>query len=737
MWCAKRTLKAALFWLILGLALCLAGMGEAATYTYKFPVRQSSDDVDVYRAAGYWPPNNSSPLTAVTMGLGRSTSLVQGEGIRVGPVRIPRGSTILSAKLKVFMNSTSGTNAEETIMVGFEQADNPETYATSGARSPMTLIPAFIAAGEPQATAWALGVYTGSTWRYSPDLSAGLQAIIDRPGWVQDNFVSVLIYPQVRTAFDDGPTHAIWSFDKVVTYARFPPTLVVTFESATAPVTRTYYLDSNAPDGGDGLSDATAWNDLLDVPITVGMHDNIMTKAGSSFSGLLELFTGINFIKYGDGADPLLTGNGTGVASVCVTNNGASPWFDRFQFSTARGGIQSLGNAYNPRFTNCSFTNPYFGIYLASSEKGYDHTDTRTDEAVTLPTILNFSSIGANAGATAGGDIRLGGSIKQLYIDTTYHYDGVDPIVAAASTEGNLDVPVEDWIIRNVRAHHMKENVGLDAKGLMFPSYEKGLLVTDWEGWDDYDSDISGPYGGFSIHIGNSYHTYNRIYLHDLVGPGFSIHDDDDTGTKVGTNLTEYIRGSNIVVANGAERGFWVDDTIEGPLDFRYFTLANLAGYGLSLSGRAAAQSPYNFSDGILYNVGTANSAANVVSYALDESKITLARLINWNPTNSSFPSWYASNVTNNGYEALTDAQAMGRFGTWTNLWNLDPMLVNPAAGNFRLRPNSPARDAGVAVSWRTGDFEGRPQIGTGWDVGAYEWYNPRPYYPGASGPLH
>jgi hypothetical protein len=56
------------------------------------------------------------------------------------------------------------------------------------------------------------------------------------------------------------------------------------------------------------------------------------------------------------------------------------------------------------------------------------------------------------------------------------------------------------------------------------------------------------------------------------------------------------------------------------------------------------------------------------------------------------------------------------------DLWDVDPVFVNPASGNFRLREGSPAIDAGISLAIVNNDYDGnlRPQ-GRRYDIGAYE----------------
>ncbi len=57
------------------------------------------------------------------------------------------------------------------------------------------------------------------------------------------------------------------------------------------------------------------------------------------------------------------------------------------------------------------------------------------------------------------------------------------------------------------------------------------------------------------------------------------------------------------------------------------------------------------------------------------------------------------------------------------DLWQVDPMLVNPSGGDFHLQPNSPAIDAGQSLASVVEDFDGNPRPeGAGYDIGAYEF---------------
>ena len=93
---------------------------------------------------------------------------------------------------------------------------------------------------------------------------------------------------------------------------------------------------------------------------------------------------------------------------------------------------------------------------------------------------------------------------------------------------------------------------------------------------------------------------------------------------------------------------------------------------------------------------------------------------------------WPSTRAT--GIRAQNNIGYLNAYGDWSvasgtvvtadhNLWGTDPLFVDVAAGNFKLRAGSPAIDTGSAIGAPAFDFAGvaRPQ-GAGFDIGAFEW---------------
>jgi len=76
------------------------------------------------------------------------------------------------------------------------------------------------------------------------------------------------------------------------------------------------------------------------------------------------------------------------------------------------------------------------------------------------------------------------------------------------------------------------------------------------------------------------------------------------------------------------------------------------------------------------------------------------------------------------GYNSVfrSDGQPLLGSPSPHDLWNVDPMFVDAAGGDFHLRPDSPCIDAGTSVDVAE-DFDGNPRPqGAGFDTGAFEY---------------
>ncbi len=96
-----------------------------------------------------------------------------------------------------------------------------------------------------------------------------------------------------------------------------------------SPGDTTYYLDSSAQDGGDGKTEATAFESLEDINnIQFAPGDKILIKRGSTFTGQLypkgsgSAEKPIIIDVYGEGDKPLIDGNGLYSAVPSYGDNG-------------------------------------------------------------------------------------------------------------------------------------------------------------------------------------------------------------------------------------------------------------------------------------------------------------------------------------------------------------------------------------------------------------------------------
>jgi hypothetical protein len=92
----------------------------------------------------------------------------------------------------------------------------------------------------------------------------------------------------------------------------------------TAVMGQTYYVDASAAAGGDGLSEATAFDSIVDVNAVLDDGRQIIKlKAGSTFTltTALRVTSNDTVMRYGFGANPILDGDG-GASADCIDTGG-------------------------------------------------------------------------------------------------------------------------------------------------------------------------------------------------------------------------------------------------------------------------------------------------------------------------------------------------------------------------------------------------------------------------------
>ena len=125
--------------------------------------------------------NNNADFTA----FGQTGGYVSSAWIRVPNANIPKGVTILTAKItcKAYQNDAGTTILSNIYMNDSDNAVAPTNYAGYGALATTTAF-----------SAWdSEGAWVENTLYDSPDFAPAVQEVVNRPGWVKGNALMVLI----------------------------------------------------------------------------------------------------------------------------------------------------------------------------------------------------------------------------------------------------------------------------------------------------------------------------------------------------------------------------------------------------------------------------------------------------------------------------------------------------------------------------------------------------------------
>jgi len=146
--------------------------------TLVFLISANSDDCYVHEASATHPPWDTLGLGHWPE-IGKDGSDYYGMGLRFAHLTIPKGATIISAYLSFCSIGAYGSNTVNARISGDDE-DNALTFSTVANYNAR---PRTAYVNWPLVGAWS----PYGAWTNSPDISAIIQALVNRSGWVSSN----------------------------------------------------------------------------------------------------------------------------------------------------------------------------------------------------------------------------------------------------------------------------------------------------------------------------------------------------------------------------------------------------------------------------------------------------------------------------------------------------------------------------------------------------------------------
>lgn len=289
--------------------------------------------------------------------------------------------------------------------------------------------------------------------------------------------------------------------------------------------------------------------------------------------------------------------------------------------------------------------------------------------------------------------------------------------------------------MRISQSHHVT------ARNMTFADNGTWGLFTDFSDYTTVENSESyGAVDEHGIYISNSsdYSTIRGNRLHHNHGCGLHMNGDISMGGDgiISHGLVE----NNVIYENGLGGGSGINmDGVTDTLVRNNLLYANHAS-GISIyqiDGGSGSQNNLIFNNTV-HMASDGRWAINIPNTSDTNNQVFNNILYNehsWrgsisiaSPTLAGFASDY--NVvmdrfsSDNGDSRLTLAewQQLG-YDLHSLVAAPDELFVNPAAGDYHLKPGSPAIDLGTALAQVTQDLEGTPRpSGAGYDAGAYEF---------------
>jgi len=529
-----------------------------------------------------------------------------------------------------------------------------------------------------------------------------------------------------------------------------------------------YYVDADADDGGDGTTQATtgehcAWNEFSDIT-GLSAGDTVSFERTDEFRGKLSIsWTGsvgsiITFDAYGSGAKPKLLGSIAKDSTDDWTDEGSNIWYassatqiDNLIFDGESSeatmvadkvdlNVQGEGwwDAGNTRIYVYSVGNPAtfysgdiecalydYGIQInKKSYLTFENLDIRyagragvkgvaADPGYSNITVVScdFSYLGNNLSAEGTGiDIH---SIDDCVLENcTFDvvYTGIKLSNVNLTTMSTL---VQDNTITNLRGY----TGGCDGMNLGDGDQDGTIIQrNDISGFEDDGIDM---------------YTADNIIVQDN-----EIHDGLGTGENNALKMAAGITGEGHIIrrnfiynctGGSGNHGIRGDHTKNCEI---YLNLVyNVDGSGYKAADREAdgVRTGSVVKNNVFYGCGRGISGGDGID---GENKLTITLKNNICQGSTKDISFADDCVITGGNNCLlNDASVtLGADSTYSgaanDLYQVDPLLTDPASGDFTLQFGSPCINKGAHVGLFT-DYLGNPvPIGHTPDIGVYEHKN-------------
>jgi hypothetical protein len=407
----RRELRESGFALLLGALAGLAPASVSAQGTLDVRVSVSSDDAEERNDTGAIQ-RGSSDLELV-----RDTA-DQTVGLRFVGLTIPQGAEILAAYVQFTVDAS--TSEATSLTIDGQAVDNAPTFSSAGFGISSRARTSAAASWFPEA--WTPSGAAGPAQR-TPDLSAVLQEIVDRPGWSNGNAAVLIISgtgKRVARSWDGNPAEAPLLHVDYAFGGNTPPSVDI-----SAPANGGFVFDGDvvvfsgsATDAEDGdLTASLAWSSSLDGPIgsgggfstdalSVGSH--IITASVSDNAGAVS--EAQISLTVGSSASPILVSAGDIASCTNDHDEETAALLDNIPGTVAAlgdnayedGSLAEFATCYDPTWGrhkdrtrpvvgNHEYQTPgaagyfaYFGAAAGDPEKGYYSFDLAAWHVVVL-----------------------------------------------------------------------------------------------------------------------------------------------------------------------------------------------------------------------------------------------------------------------------------------------------------------------------------------------------------------